>query len=124
MSRPGAPALVLAAAGIAALMDEAAWLEAAETAFRGLGQGEAEAPPSLALRGIGGTFHAKAASLRCGGDLRVAVKLNGNFPANPDVNGLPTIQGALLLCDGATGELLPRRLWSIAGRSRAGSGCG
>jgi len=35
----------------------------------------------------------------------VALKLNGNFPGNPD-RGLPTIQGAILLCDGETGALL------------------
>ena len=38
--------------------------------------------------------------------LYVALKLNGNFPGNPDRLGLPTIQGAILLCDGETGSLL------------------
>jgi len=33
------------------------------------------------------------------------VKLNGNFPDNPR-SGLPTIQGVLLLCDGADGSVL------------------
>ena len=36
----------------------------------------------------------------------VALKLNGNFPGNPAARGLPTIQGAILLCDGETGALL------------------
>ena len=36
----------------------------------------------------------------------VALKLNGNFPDNPTARGQPTIQGALLLCDGRTGALL------------------
>ena len=102
---PAGPTLLLDAAGISALMDQADWLEAAEIAFRGLADGSAQAPPPVTLAGLGGTFHAKGASLVCYGDLHVAVKLNGNFPANPQVNGLPTIQGAVLLCDGTTGEL-------------------
>jgi ornithine cyclodeaminase/alanine dehydrogenase-like protein (mu-crystallin family) len=36
----------------------------------------------------------------------VAVKLNGNFPGNRERNGLPTIQGAVLLCDATDGSLL------------------
>jgi ornithine cyclodeaminase/alanine dehydrogenase-like protein (mu-crystallin family) len=36
----------------------------------------------------------------------VALKLNGNFPENPATRGLPTIQGAILLCDGETGSIL------------------
>ena len=36
----------------------------------------------------------------------VAVKLNGNFPGNPKRNGLPTIQGVVLLCDATDGSLL------------------
>ena len=35
-----------------------------------------------------------------------ALKLNGNFPGNPQTNGLPTIQGAILLADAANGSLL------------------
>ena len=59
----------------------------------------------MAIAGVGGTFHAKGASLRLDREY-VALKLNGNFPGNPERIGLPTIQGALLLCDGATGALL------------------
>ena len=35
----------------------------------------------------------------------VAVKLNGNFPGNPQRSGLPTIQGVVVLvrCDGWVG---------------------
>ncbi len=36
----------------------------------------------------------------------VAVKLNGNFPGNPQRSGLPTIQGIVLLCDATDGSLL------------------
>jgi ornithine cyclodeaminase/alanine dehydrogenase len=36
----------------------------------------------------------------------VAVKINGNFPGNPLANGLPTIQGAIVLSDARDGSLL------------------
>jgi alanine dehydrogenase len=36
----------------------------------------------------------------------VAFKINGNFPGNRARRGLPTIQGALVLCDGEDGRVL------------------
>jgi ornithine cyclodeaminase/alanine dehydrogenase-like protein (mu-crystallin family) len=51
-----------------------------------------------------GAFHAKGARLELERNY-VAIKLNGNFPGNPEA-GLPTIQGAVLLCDGDDGSLL------------------
>jgi ornithine cyclodeaminase/alanine dehydrogenase-like protein (mu-crystallin family) len=79
------------------------YLEAVERGFRASAQGQAAAPPPLAMHGEGGSFHAKGASLRLDRPY-VALKLNGNFPGNPPA--LPTIQGAILLCDGADGRLL------------------
>ncbi len=102
---PPAPALVLNRADIAGLMDGKAWLEAAETAFAAAGRGEFDSPAPMTIRAQGGAFHAKGAALRLD-RLYVALKLNGNFPGNPQGRGLPTIQGALLLCDGETGSLL------------------
>ena len=97
--------ILLARRDIAALMDNAAWLDSVETGFRAAAEGRALAPPPMALEAIDGAFHAKGASLMLD-RLYVALKLNGNFPLNPDRNGLPTIQGALLLCDGSNGALL------------------
>ena len=97
--------LLLARRDVAALMDAAAWLEAVEAGFRALAEGRAQAPPPMTIDGWGGAFHAKGASLALGRRY-VALKLNGNFPANPEVRGLPTIQGAILLCDGESGALL------------------
>jgi len=97
--------LILTATDIAALMRPADYLAAVETAFRAAAEGRAHAPPPLTLDGAGGTFHAKAATLRLD-RLYAALKLNGNFPANPAERGLPTIQGAILLCDGESGALL------------------
>jgi ornithine cyclodeaminase/alanine dehydrogenase-like protein (mu-crystallin family) len=89
--------LLLSRPDIAGLMGPSDYLEAVETGFRAAAEGKAAAPPPMALPADGGAFHAKGASLRLD-RLRVALKLNGNFPDNEA--GLPTIQGAILLCDG------------------------
>jgi len=102
----GAPeTLVLSGRDIAGLMDQAAWMEAVETGFAAAAAGAAWSPPPMHIDADGGAFHAKGAALRLD-RLYVAVKLNGNFPANPVARGLPTIQGAILLCDGSGGSLL------------------
>jgi alanine dehydrogenase len=97
--------LILTRRDVALLMDPAAWLEAVETGFGAAAEGKAHAPPPMTIHGLDGAFHAKGASLMLD-RLYVALKLNGNFPDNPAARGLPTIQGALLLCDGETGALL------------------
>ena len=105
----GEPAtLILSRRDIAALMTQADWLEAVESGFRAGAEGRAEAPAPLHIPSGPGSFHAKGASLRLGDPERsyVALKLNGNFPGNPALNGLPTVQGALILCDGSNGALL------------------
>jgi alanine dehydrogenase len=101
----GPETLILTGRDVAALMDPAAWLAAVEAGFRAGAEGNAHASPPMTLAGHGGAFHAKGASFRLG-PFYVALKLNGNFPANPQARGLPTIQGAILLCDGETGSLL------------------
>jgi ornithine cyclodeaminase/alanine dehydrogenase-like protein (mu-crystallin family) len=97
--------LILGRRDVTALMDRTAWLEAAELAFRALGEGRADLPAPMAIEGVDGAFHAKGGGLRLD-RLFVALKLNGNFPGNAGRYGLPTIQGAVLLCDGETGSLL------------------
>jgi alanine dehydrogenase len=104
VSAAPAATLILTRREVADLMDTAAWLEAVEAGFRAAAQGKATAPPPMAIEGVGGTFHAKGASLALDRHY-VALKLNGNFPGNP-ARRLPTIQGALMLCDGETGALL------------------
>ncbi|MEA3045188.1 MAG: hypothetical protein QOH47_3026 [Sphingomonadales bacterium] len=101
----GPATLLLTRGDVAGLMDQPAWLEAVETGFRAAAEGKAQAPPPMTLPGRNGAFHAKGASLGLGRRY-VALKLNGNFPDNPEARGLPTIQGAILLCDGETGVLL------------------
>jgi alanine dehydrogenase len=52
-----------------------------------------------------GGFHLKAASLGATRGI-FAAKLNGNFPGNPTTNGMPTIQGLVVVADVATGAPL------------------
>ena len=99
------PVVILSRSDIAALMTPTDYLEAVELGFRALHSGAAKVPPPWHIEAGAGGFHGKGASLRLD-RLYVALKFNGNFPANPKVNGLPTVQGAILLCDGDTGSPL------------------
>ncbi len=106
MTTASAPdTLILTRADVSRLMTQQDWIEAVETGFRAAAAGEAASPPPMEIGGIGGAFHAKGASLQATRPY-VALKLNGNFPGNPSTSGLPTIQGAILLCDGESGSLL------------------
>lgn len=99
------PVLVLSRRDIAALMRPSDWLGAVERGFRAGAEGEAASPMPMHIPAESGGFHAKGAAIAL--DRRyVALKINGNFPANPSLRGLPTIQGALILSDGETGSLL------------------
>ena len=51
-------------------------------------------------------FHVKAAILPWSGRRYFVAKTNGNFPANPRVHGLPTIQGVVILADATNGRVL------------------
>jgi ornithine cyclodeaminase/alanine dehydrogenase-like protein (mu-crystallin family) len=95
--------MLLSRRDVAALMRPADYLEAVETGFRAGEDKRAAAPPPLAMAGGAGAFHAKGAVLELGRTY-AALKLNANFPDNRA--GLPTIQGAILLCDGDNGALL------------------
>lgn len=98
---------ILTCSDIAALMTPAHYLVAVEDGFTALAQGAATVPPPLHVATEEGGFHAKGASLTLSdGRCLVAVKINGNFPGNPKLHGLPTIQGAIALSDGRNGRLL------------------
>lgn len=98
-------ALVLTRRDVVRLLDLPACIDAVEMAFERLGSGEAQAPAVAAVLGADGGFHIKAAALRLG-RAYFAAKVNGNFPANPERRGLPTIQGAIVLCDADDGRVL------------------
>ena len=87
------------------VMDPADFLGAVEQAFRASAAGQAFAPHPMHLPVERGGFHAKGASISLERTY-VAVKINGNFPGNPAELDLPTIQGAIVLCDGFDGTVL------------------
>ncbi len=99
------PILLLSRGDVASLMRPADYLAAVEAAFRADKEKRAYAPPPMHIIGKDGGFHAKGASYDAGRPY-VAVKLNGNFPGNYERSGLPTIQGAILLCDAQNGSIL------------------
>lgn len=94
--------LILTRREVARLLDLDECLAAVEEAFRLLGEGQTEAPGILGFTRPDGGFHIKAAGL----NLRrpyFAVKTNGNFFRNRERFGMPSIQGAIVLCDGENG---------------------
>jgi alanine dehydrogenase len=99
------PALILRGSEIAALMDPAAYLAAVEAGFRCYASGSASVPMPMHIPVQDGGFHAKGARVVLD-RAYVAVKVNGNFPGNPQRKGLPTIQGVVLLYDADDGSLL------------------
>src|SRR5438105_4668028 len=97
--------LVLSRRDIASLMSLNDYVFAVEAGFRSYANGGADVPLPTHIHASHGTFHAKSACLLLD-RAYVALKLNGNFPANPKSNALPTIQGVVLLCDGNDGTVL------------------
>lgn len=94
--------LIITRTDIAALLDMRECIDAVEAAFRLHAAGSIPAPGILGMHVAGGGFHVKAATLSG----YFAAKTNANFPGNPKANGLPTIQGAILLFDAKDGRLL------------------
>ena len=97
--------LILSRNEVARLMDYAGYVDAVEAAFRAAIDGRAVAPPAAAIHLPEGSFHAKGAAL-LGNTATVAIKLNGNFPNNRAISGLPTVQGVIYLADAGNGRPL------------------
>lgn len=97
--------LLLTASEVAALLDLPTCIAAVEDVLRRHAAGETVPPRVLGLPATAGGLHVKAAGL-LGSEPRLAVKLNANFPGNPERFGLPTIQGVLALFDGTCGRPL------------------
>jgi alanine dehydrogenase len=108
--RPGPPqgTLVLSRENVVRLLPMADCIEAVEHGFERHASGESIAPGVLGTHVEGGGFHVKTAGLgnAVQGRAVFAAKVNANFPANPDLRGLPTIQGVIALFDGADGRVL------------------
>lgn len=81
------------------------YIDAVEKMFRQLGEGKLPPPGILGIKSQSGALHIKAAHLPGLRDYIVA-KLNTNFPRNPAEQDLPTIQGLIMVCDGANGRPL------------------
>ena len=97
--------LVLSRAAIAGRVRPLDYVDAVEDAFRALAAGAIESLPAAHVPGERGAFHIKSAVAK-DGTHRAAIKINGNFPGNPHANGLPTIQGCIVLVDATDGRLL------------------
>ncbi|MHA1544357.1 MAG: ornithine cyclodeaminase family protein [Alphaproteobacteria bacterium] len=76
-------------------------LDALEAAYRALGEDPESEPKTLGFKANQGSFHIKAGVYPKTRQI-FAAKLNANFPGNPK-DGLPTIQGLVILVDGTNG---------------------
>lgn len=101
----GLKTLVLGQADIARIMTLSDYIDAVERAFERYEAGRMSVPNVVHIPVPEGAFHVKSAGF-IGDPSYVAIKVNGNFPNNPRLTGLPTIQGAIVLCDGKNGSLL------------------
>lgn len=99
------PVRLLTKADLERLLDTRTCIDAVESAFRQRGEGRPSPSGVLGLHVEGGGFHVKAAMLELS-RLYFAAKINANFPSNPSTNGLPTIQGMLVLFDATNGRVL------------------
>ena len=95
--------LLLRRSEVAKLLSLEECIAAVEEAFRLRGEGKINSGTS-STHFPGGGFHIKTALDATRGYF--AAKLNGNFPGNPQHNGLPTIQGVIVLCDATNGSPL------------------
>jgi alanine dehydrogenase len=105
---PVVPVRLIARSGIERLLDMRACIDEVESAFRMRALGHPIPSGILGLHAERGGIHVKAALLPGSKSSTgyFATKINANFPANPVANGLPTIQGLLVLNDATTGAPL------------------
>jgi len=97
--------ILLSRVDVERLLTPEVCIAAVEDAFRRLAEGTVPAPGILGMHAGDGSFHVKAGFLTLDRPY-FAAKLNANFPKNAERHGLPTIQGAVLLCDAANGAPL------------------
>jgi len=97
--------LLLSRSEVAELLTIPDCIETVERMFRMLGEGKLPLPGILGIKSEHGGLHIKAGLLPGERDFIVA-KLNTNYPNNRVKNDLPTIQGLIVVCDGANGRPL------------------
>jgi ornithine cyclodeaminase/alanine dehydrogenase-like protein (mu-crystallin family) len=103
-SRAQEPVRILTAADVHRCLTVSPCIDALDRAFQTAGSAEGGSFVG-GMKTRHGKFHMKAAAARVERPL-FAAKLNANFPDNPRTNGLPTIQGILVLCDADDGHVL------------------
>jgi alanine dehydrogenase len=97
--------LLLSRGDVERLLTPDACIAAVEDAFRQHALGRTPPPGILGLHAKEGSFHVKAGLLTADRPY-FAAKLNANFPYNGTRNGLPTIQGVVVLFDATNGAPL------------------
>lgn len=97
--------LFLSSSEVRALLTIDECTAAVEHAFRLQGEGKTLPPAVLSVHVSNGGFHVKAGVLSLSGNY-FAAKVNANFPDNPALFELPTIQGLVILCDADNGTPL------------------
>lgn len=97
---------ILRRSEVASLLNIRECITAVEEAFRLNARGRSLTPGVLETLTEDGGFHIKAAGLKLTERAYYAAKVNGNFPRNMERWRLPTIQGAIVLCDGENGRPL------------------
>src|SRR5260221_11008422 len=99
--------IILSRQDLRAAMRFGDYVEAVADGFRLLAESRCASPVPTQIDVAHGAFHLKPASLPRGPGY-VAVKINGNFPANRARPGLPTIHAAELLSDATNARPLAR----------------
>jgi len=97
--------ILLTRSEVLRLLPLADCIAAVEDCFRAIGERRTLGPVVTGVRAGAGGFHIKAAGLQLQQGY-FAAKLNANFPHNPTREGLPTIQGVIVLCDSEQGRPL------------------
>src|SRR4030095_2943342 len=97
--------LLLTRRDVANLVTITECMVAIENAFGLYAKGKMMPPKVLGIHVDNGGFHIKA-GVSASDKIYFAAKTNANFPNNSKQNGLPTIQGVVVVCDGANGRLL------------------
>jgi alanine dehydrogenase len=100
MQAPGT--LLLTRSDVARVLALRECIAAVEEGFRLEGKGEIQPPSILGVHAPHGGLHVKAGFLGVERPCIVA-KANANFPQNTRRHGLPTIQGVVIVVDGANG---------------------
>jgi len=103
MKAPGT--LLLSRTDVERLLTPDLCIAAVEDAFKQYAEGTMPPPGILGMHAEEGSFHVKAGFLTTDRPY-FAAKLNANFPRNGAKHALPTIQGAVILCDAARGTPL------------------